>query len=181
MGQGTARLIYVQIPASPLPHYYICQGSCREQKPGGKAWGVTNTCSFVIFFSPPWVSILRTERVFSYTKHYNEHFSWRSNRDGLPAAGGDSEPWAQDSRGPFKGTAVYQLLSGNAGRCCQEAQNLDFYVKAPGFKMLVTQHTMCGANKRILWAGCSLPCERCPPPYPCTRKEETSLSPEMWS
>lgn len=36
MGQGTTKLIYVQTSASPLlpSHYYICQGSSREQKRG---------------------------------------------------------------------------------------------------------------------------------------------------
>lgn len=83
-----------------------------------------------------------------------------------PAAGADSKSWAQDGIGPLKGTAVHQLLGRNAGRCSQEAWNLDFYVKAPGFKMLVTQHTMCGGNKEILWAGYNLPGARCPPSNP---------------
>lgn len=47
MGQGTAKLIYVQTSASPLCHYCIRQGSHREQKRGGKAWGVTNTCALL--------------------------------------------------------------------------------------------------------------------------------------
>lgn len=83
MGQGTAKLIYVQTSASPLCHYYIHQGSHRERKRGGKGMGCDKyVCSFVIFFPPLWVSILSTEKVFYYKKHYNEHFSWRSNRDG---------------------------------------------------------------------------------------------------
>lgn len=37
-------------------------------------------------------------------------------------------------------------------RLRREARCLDRYARAPGFKMLATQGTMCGPNKRLPWA-----------------------------